>query len=368
MVDRFFAISATTIFLVTGYLGTEAIKFQAEVRDDPKFSTVQLGFPEPIDLAGGFAAACAIGLFRYFAFHCFRPIGTVILSEKKRVDKDRLDRFAVCCFKFCYFVFITAIGWVIMKDEDWFPPVLGGSGATVNCYKGFPFHEVSQTIRYYYMTQLGYHMHSLLFLVFFSTPRNDYTEMFIHHCCAITAVAVSWQFNYWKIGCLVLIVHDVGDVVGYLIKAVVDTDRFVMVISVYLVLLGVWGYSRLYAFPFFILYSSTFESTGAQPPPSYTPTLNPPFPLLNTHRLPPPPPFHPYSPTHLLTYSPTSTLPPAPAPRFSSSFFGRHPHSARTTACAHTQWDLSTAVDATAAAHLLVWPVPTDGQGIMSAV
>jgi hypothetical protein len=233
IMDGFFAVSATLICFVAVYLGNECAKYQAEVRADPLFSSVEAGFPEPIDLVGGFVAACVIGLFRYFAFHTFRPLGPYIMSAKKGADKDRLDRFAVCCFKFLYFVVITAIGWYVMKDEDWFPPVLGGSGATVNCYKGFPFHQVSQTIRIYYMTQLGYHTHSLLFLVFFSTPRNDYTEMvsetqthalsyhfrlfltrvivrpllqnacsiiqFIHHCCAITAVWVSWLFNYWKV-------------------------------------------------------------------------------------------------------------------------------------------------------------------------
>lgn len=49
--------------------------------------------------------------------------------------------------------------------------------------------------------------------------------------------------------------------VGYLIKCVADTSAFALVMCVYVALLVIWGYTRLYAYPVHILYSSTFEST-----------------------------------------------------------------------------------------------------------
>jgi hypothetical protein len=69
----------------------------------------------------------------------------------------------------------------------------------------------------YYMVQMSYHSHSLLWQLTM-TARNDFVEMVLHHCCALFLVGFSYSANFMRIGVLVLVVHDVGDVVGYAIK------------------------------------------------------------------------------------------------------------------------------------------------------
>jgi hypothetical protein len=83
-----------------------------------------LKLPSLYDLPEALMYAAAICVVRYFAEATFKPLGRAILSPKKRIQPDRVERFASVTFKFCYYCFITAAGWYLMGKEDWFPPVL----------------------------------------------------------------------------------------------------------------------------------------------------------------------------------------------------------------------------------------------------
>ena len=80
-------------------------------------------------------------------------------------------------------------------------------------------------------------------------PSHTQTDLL---CCAVLCCAV-WLVRAVKIGSLVLFVHDIADVVGYAIKMSVDTQYTKVTLTLYAMLLVVWGFTRLYVFPFYIL-------------------------------------------------------------------------------------------------------------------
>jgi hypothetical protein len=51
-------------------------------------------------------------------------------DEEQRVMKSK--KAVVTLFKFCYFVFASAIGYMMLKDSAVLPPILGGSGSYMN--------------------------------------------------------------------------------------------------------------------------------------------------------------------------------------------------------------------------------------------
>ncbi|KAL8273486.1 hypothetical protein Esti_002552 [Eimeria stiedai] len=51
------------------------------------------------------------------------------------------------------------------------------------------------------------------------TKRKDYGILFLHHVLTITLVAFSYCCSYWKLGMVVLLLHDMGDVFLYLSKS-----------------------------------------------------------------------------------------------------------------------------------------------------
>jgi hypothetical protein len=56
-------------------------------------------------------------------------------------------------------------GIKLLRQTSWLPWVLGGTGDTTNCWVGYPFQEPFDGVKEYYLFQLGYHCHSLIFLV-----------------------------------------------------------------------------------------------------------------------------------------------------------------------------------------------------------
>jgi ceramide synthetase len=47
---------------------------------------------------------------------------------------------------------------------------------------------------------------------FFDRARKDFWEMFIHHIVTLLLLSFSWSSNLIRVGTLVLILHDVGDI------------------------------------------------------------------------------------------------------------------------------------------------------------
>jgi ceramide synthetase len=188
----------------------------------------------------------------------FRHIANAILPHKAKWTPEeragRVERCGTVMFKLLYFIALSAAGWHLLHDQPYLPAELGGSGHADHAFTGYPMHPLSPWIKYYYMFQLGYHTQSLLFQVGM-THRNDLLEMVLHHFCAIFLLVLSYLSNFYRVGVLVLFVHDLADITGYAIKTSVDTSYTKVTISVYLSLLTVWGYTRLYVYPFTIIAS-----------------------------------------------------------------------------------------------------------------
>jgi len=58
----------------------------------------------------------------------------------------------------------------------------------------------------------------------------------------------------------VLYIHDLSDINIYLVKIFVDTKFMLVAVLFYVLLLGTWGYLRLYVFPAHVIKSVIWES------------------------------------------------------------------------------------------------------------
>ena len=64
---------------------------------------------------------------------------------------------------------------------------------------------------FYYWLSLGYHLHRSFFQ-FFNHTRKDFWAMFIHHWATIALISLSFMSGFCETGCLVMFLHDNGDV------------------------------------------------------------------------------------------------------------------------------------------------------------
>jgi len=197
------------------------------------------------------------------SYFLLKSLGDNLLSLNKwkepKEKKFRIERFAAVVFKFVYFSCITIWGFYLLSSREWFPTFLGGEGDIKKCYEDYPNQVIPEEIRIYFLFQLAYHCHSLIFQ-FILPHRNDFMEMVLHHNCAIFLLLFSYFMNFVRIGTIVLFIHDVGDILTYATKALVDTQYVKLAVVVYFILMAFWLYLRLYIFPFYIIYSTITQT------------------------------------------------------------------------------------------------------------
>ncbi|DAZ93284.1 TPA: LOW QUALITY PROTEIN: hypothetical protein N0F65_001123 [Lagenidium giganteum] len=248
---------ALTLLLVPTFIGQAIGVVQMREASKELFET-NPDMPQYRDLLIGMAWALVIVACRYVVTKAFRPLGRLVLSPKKRVIEDRVERFSTVLFKLLYFVGITSFGFWFMRGEPWFSSALGGVGEVANAFRTL-LTPPSFAVKHYFLLQLGYHTHSLLYMIFLSPIRNDFIEMLLHHVATIFLIGASYLSNYISIGVLIVFTHDIGDVTGYAIKAVIDCDITPLTVGMYALLLVSWAYSRLYVFPVYLIGGSLYE-------------------------------------------------------------------------------------------------------------
>lgn len=100
-----------------------------------------------------------------------------------------------------------------MREEPWFPPVLGGRGAVEHTFETLKT-PPSRALRLYFLVQLGYHTHSLVHMLLLSPMRNDFLEMLLHHVATMILIGAAFLANFSAQGALVVFTHDIGDAAG----------------------------------------------------------------------------------------------------------------------------------------------------------
>merc|ERR1712008_378760 len=80
-----------------------------------------------------------------------------------------------------------------------------------DCWYNYPYHYVESDVWWWYMAELSFYW-GLLITQFFDVKRKDFGMMFIHHAVTIFLMSFSWTCNFYKVGTLVLITHDVADI------------------------------------------------------------------------------------------------------------------------------------------------------------
>ena len=109
------------------------------------------------------------------------------------------------------------------------------------------------------MAELGFYW-GLLGTQFIDVKRKDFWMMFVHHAATILLMSFSWTCNFFKVGTLVLIIHDVADI--FLESAKLCKYGGAKKLSE--VLFGMfavsWFITRLGIYPTWIIYSVTVEA------------------------------------------------------------------------------------------------------------
>lgn len=155
-------------------------------------------------------------------------------------------------------------GYYVLKDCNFLPPQLGGSGSFANIFKDGNMDSTFEKppfFKLYYMIYLSHNLTDMIYLLFIYEKQTDFPLMFFHHSCTISLIFFSHYTNHSHIGAIVMIVHDLADILVYNIRTTINTDvpMIVTLISVF-ALFFMYLYSRIYVFALLIKTCYEYQS------------------------------------------------------------------------------------------------------------
>lgn len=152
----------------------------------------------------------------------------------KTMRRSRQRKVSENVFYTAFYVSTTILGYVVYTREPWSLNLFSNESQVLPLFSPFPA-PLSPLMRMYFLTELGFYVGALLFLVV-DEHRKDFGIMVVHHVVSICLVVGSYLGGWVRFGAIVLALHDVGDVFLYGAKAAhnlggcfgADTGLFVL--------------------------------------------------------------------------------------------------------------------------------------------
>ena len=173
----------------------------------------------------------------------------------RRRNSERPDlatKFCESSWRFLFYTGAFTFGMSILLRAPWFYD-------TLECWlDNFPYQIMWTSVYYYYMIEGGFYF-SLLFTLLKDVKRKDFLEQIVHHFATIFLIIFSYLVNYVRIGSMVMAIHDISDIFLELAKSFfyagykVADDIFTVFAIVFIV-------SRIFVFPYMIIYTSGVKS------------------------------------------------------------------------------------------------------------
>ncbi|GAV80735.1 TRAM_LAG1_CLN8 domain-containing protein [Cephalotus follicularis] len=203
--------------------------------------------------AFGFSVA-RILLDRYI----FRRLAIWLLTKGARplkINEAMLAKIGKCSesmWKLTYYATVEICVLEITYYEPWF-------NDTEAYFRGWPNQELKLPLKLLYMCQCGFYLYSIYALLTWETRRKDFSVMMSHHVITILLIGYSYITRFFRIGSIILALHDASDVFMEAAK-VLKYSKNELGASVLFGFFAIsWLILRLIFFPFWVIKSLSFH-------------------------------------------------------------------------------------------------------------
>eukprot|EP00899_Mesostigma_viride_P026599 jgi/Mesvir1/7123/Mv09225-RA.1 len=175
-------------------------------------------------------------------------------KKKTKMTKDLL-KCKESCWKLTYYSFTMSWGIFASINEPWF-------WDTDYYWRGFFLHEqfLKFKLQLLYFCQLGYYCFGIIDVLYFETKRSDRWVMLMHHLVTSALIFLSYVVGYYRIGSIVMLLHDVCDVFMEASKVLHYAKLEAAVNVTFPAFAIVWVLTRLTYYPFWVIHSALLES------------------------------------------------------------------------------------------------------------
>ncbi|CAN8269023.1 unnamed protein product [Cochlearia groenlandica] len=130
----------------------------------------------------------------------------------------------------------------------------------INLYfDGWPNQTLTLPIKLYYMGQCGFYVYAVAALLAWETRRKDFAVMMSHHVVTIILVGYSYLTRFFRIGAIILALHDASDVFMETAKIFKYTEKEFGASVFFGLFVLSWLLLRLIYFPFCIIRATSIE-------------------------------------------------------------------------------------------------------------
>ncbi|KAK4308575.1 hypothetical protein Pmani_019730 [Petrolisthes manimaculis] len=167
----------------------------------------------------------------------------------------KFDLFVNCGSCFAYHFTFCIVGGVIMYRKPW-------TWNTALCWQDYPFHNLDNDVWWYYILVLAFYYSMLITETLMPRRMNDgRIKMLLHHLTTVFLMSFSWVCNFVRGGTLVLLVHELADVLLMVAKMCYYAKKMFFANIIFGVFLLVWVITRCGFYPFWVMRSVFFEAT-----------------------------------------------------------------------------------------------------------
>ena len=166
----------------------------------------------------------------------------------------RVEKMLHVFHKVIYFTTVTIWGYIVLKDKDYMPPFLGGSGdySISISKKYFPYsvYGPDLALQRYILITSGFHFADFANHWFLQSKQNDFIEMGLHHIVAVYLFGGLYFFNLWEGGATLAFLHDIADIFVCSSKLLGETNYTNTTGAVFVFMMFVWIWTRLISLPY----------------------------------------------------------------------------------------------------------------------
>eukprot|EP00027_Filamoeba_sp_ATCC50430_P016735 CAMPEP_0168570442 /NCGR_PEP_ID=MMETSP0413-20121227/16723_1 /TAXON_ID=136452 /ORGANISM="Filamoeba nolandi, Strain NC-AS-23-1" /LENGTH=293 /DNA_ID=CAMNT_0008603065 /DNA_START=26 /DNA_END=907 /DNA_ORIENTATION=- len=178
-------------------------------------------------------------------------IQKVFMKIAEALNIREAVKFTESGWKSLWYTVSFAWGCSIAFGNGWFPNVH-------LAWEDLKGHEIATSHRVFQVVELGFYFHSLFAHFFLEVHRSDFWAMLFHHIVTIFLILTSYVSGFYRIGILVLVVHDINDVIfeaGKLLHYQEKKSIEPFVTGLFGLFVVVWVVARLGVFPFVVIRS-----------------------------------------------------------------------------------------------------------------
>lgn len=104
------------------------------------------------------------------------------------MKKKRAERITSELRCMCFHLGTAIYSHYLISGTDFFPPLMGGTGAIANVFKDAPYYEPVPGLQTFCLFHIGFYLGDFLDGIAWATQESNYWEMLLHHVLTITLV------------------------------------------------------------------------------------------------------------------------------------------------------------------------------------